>query len=314
MLNLNPLDPLDLVNPLDLLKVLLYLLVPFALGIRWVYWTYLIEILDALAGGATWILFRLPKFQRRENAIMDANLKRVLPDLSAADKAHVKFASVKLTVLNALIALHQRYLIDSDLTVKNNVNLICPSAVRDQKIIKVLAHYGVYYDFSLVNIWKLSMAPVYKIKNKLVEAIVFHARTYKDRILGINQARFKAYLSGKGHPEEINGYHIIDIVCDQNSRHGPRVTFLNREETFHSSPADVHKMTGRPIWAYLARYDFPTRKMHLKWVPIQLTLDDTPVKDIIQKIADVFTQEIMAHPEQYLWAYPRGDKSPLTPL
>ena len=175
--------------------------------------------------------------------------------------------------------------------------------------IVVLPHYGIYYDAATPHLlFKAAMAPIYRITNSIVEYIVFKADQFKGKIIGISQAEFKNYLRGleKSEHSPIDTYDMILILCDQKTRSRyHEVTFLNQPVKFVSSPVDIHKRTGRQIYAFLRRYNQEKYLVEYYFKPIHVEHDNTSPAVITQKIADLFTAEILAQPDQYLWAYNR---------
>ena len=99
---------------------------------------------------------------------------------------------------------------------------------------------------------------------------------------------------------------MLLILCDQkaHSRYH-EVTFLHQPVKFICSPVDIHKRTGRPIYAFMRRYNQEKYLIEYSFIPIHVEHDDTSPVVITQKIADLFTAEILAQPDQYLWGYNR---------
>ena len=284
---------------------------PVYLGLAVVlfYIYFLLYILDGIAHVFTYFLFKC-RWIDRDERIIGFNLNLVLPALSPAERQRIAFQTIKLHFLNVLIALNLRLIYAFPVALRRHyIQAEWPEDIRTPEDLRykivVLPHYGIYYDPVLPHVlFGVSMAPVYRLKNRLVEYLVFKARAFGRKVIGISQAEFKAYLADPS-VGPIKTYDMLLILCDQKSRRAHPVTFLNQSVEFMSSPVELHKQTGRPIWAFLRRYNQKEFKIEYRFIPIQPILDATDPVAITQKIADVFTAAILADPEQYLWAYNR---------
>jgi len=282
----------------------------FGLGIVFFYLYHLLYILDRIATCLTSILLRLNRLNR-EIRIIEQNLTLVLPQLTLAEREKITFQGLKLQFLNMFIALHHRIIYNFPFAMtRHYVKVNWPDSTPDLKnTIIVLPHYGIYYDAVTPHLlFKATMAPIYRITNSIVEYIVFKADQFKGKIIGISQVEFKNYLRGLEHDfySPIDTYDMILILCDQkaHSRYH-EVTFLNQPVKFIPSPVDIHKRTGRPIYAFMRRYNQEKFKIEYSLIPLHVKLDDMAPAVITQKIADLFTAEILAQPDQYLWGYNR---------
>jgi len=264
----------------------------------------IIPILDFTAHCITGVLFHLvPKFKRREMKIMDANLRLFFPNNTKIQNDAIKFSSVKLTILNALFVLHQPILYNcQDYYLPFTFPEEFLRDVRRNKCILVTPHYGIYYDlFGFHKMGNLSGMFVYKLNNRFIERYIFKTQIFARKVHPVKHNELQAALL------QPNPYDLLVIPCDQKAPTGLPVKYLNQSVKFHSSPATIHKMTKRSVWAYFVHYSFAEKKLGLKMVPIQRLTDGRSPLEITQAIADVFSQEILAHPEQYLWAYNRFD-------
>ena len=254
------------------------------------YWQYLIYILDALAHCCAFIKIR--------KNVVAYNLNMVLPE--AKNHKDIEFKSLKLSYLNAFIALHQPYLMNRDSLSKRYIYEIpaaLKSDIRSNKALLALAHYGIFYDFSSAyQILKNPIASVYKMKNTYLEKWMFHGSALKGKIFGIKHDKLHQHLN---HP-----YRIISLPCDHKGKH-VRGTFLNRETKIHSSPADLHKISKRALWVYFCKYDFTRKKIIVSFVPVERYVTSRSKCEIAQQVADIFTKAIKAQPEQYFWIHNR---------
>jgi lauroyl/myristoyl acyltransferase len=266
-----------------------------------VYFHYLLHILDAVAGGTAYVL---QKTLCRRMEVVHHNLRLTLPDREA-DYPAIIGNSLKISILNVLLALHQRFLQNRDSLAKHyvfNIPEEFHTDVKNQKCILAMAHYGIFYDFTTaVKILKSSLAPVFKL-SAFGEWLVFG--NAGKTIYPISLNRFKRYMSGikTGTKTDIDKQGSIVIVCDQKAGgNNPIVQFLGQSVNFHSSPVDVHIWTGRAIWCYTCKYNLVSKKFEVKLVPIK----GGHKIDIVQNISNVFTDEILANPEQYFWVHNR---------
>lgn len=82
---------------------------------------------------------------------------------------------------------------------------------------------------------------------------------------------------------------------------GESINFLNQTYKIYDSPAKLHERLNIPIYVYFCKYDFENKEFIQKIVSIKKNIDDESIHNITPKIADVFSQEIINNPEQYLW-------------
>ena len=256
----------------------------------WLYWTYLIYILDAIAHCCALIKIR--------KDVLTYNLHLVLPE--AKNHAEIGFKSLKLAYLNGFIAFHQPFLVFRDSLLKRYIFDIpeeLKSDLRMNKAVFVLAHYGIFYDFiSAHQLMNSPIASVYKMQSKWLEKWIFQGAVLKGKIFGVKHDRLNQHLN---HP-----YGIMSLPCDQKGGRLPG-TFLNQPTLIHSSPADIHKITKRALWAYLCKYDFQKKQIIVSFVPVERHITARSKTDIAQTIATLFSTAILADPEQYFWVHDR---------
>jgi len=235
------------------------------------------------------------------------------------EQSEIKFKCRKLFYLNALIALHQRYLINTDLLAKyysDFPDFEPPAAfkedIRQNKVIIVMPHFGIFYDFSSINyLTDYSLALVYKVVHVWIKDIIFSSQAYKNKIIPLYLRNYKQYLRNlknevdNAETKIINKCDAIVVLCDQKGGRVP-VDYLGQSVLWHSSPADIHKHTKRAMWVYLCPYDFEKQQFRPTFIPVERHYNaETSIADISQKIADIFTKAIKAQPEQYFWLHNR---------
>ena len=282
------------------------------------YFKYLISILDATAHVLAHVALRLFTYRMK---VVDHNLKLVFPEHTAARNAEIKFLSTKLALLNMFVGVHQRFLINEPEWLRAHVNDV-PAPVfaalhqdyAEKNCILILPHFGMFYNMtSWYNVFRINTCITYKLDNKLVESLIFHGRQFQGKIIGVNHRVFKSYMkglySGAKAPNLLDN-QTFTILCDQNSNKSNQIRFLNQTGNFHTTPAVVHKKTNRAIWAGFIRYDFKLKRLHHEMIPVQRITDDTDEAVITQRIADLFTERILAHPEQYFWLHNRFNFNP----
>jgi lauroyl/myristoyl acyltransferase len=227
------------------------------------------------------------------------------------EQTTIKFRCKKLFYLNAFIALHQRFLINTDLLAKYYPDFQSPAEfkedVRLKKVVIVMPHFGIFYDFASINyLTGYSLALVYKVVHTWIKDIIFSSDAYKNKIIPLYLRNYKQYLRNlkNGNPT-IDGCDAIVVLCDQKGGRVP-VQYLGQPVLWHSSPVDIHKQTKRAIWAYFCHYDFQKQQFRPTFIPIVRQYNpETSIADISQKMADVFTEAIRAQPEQYFWLHNR---------
>jgi lauroyl/myristoyl acyltransferase len=279
------------------------------------YFKYLIQILDLIAHGVAHLIIRFCPYRMN---IVDMNLKLVFPANTVERNTEIKFKSTKLAVLNGLLALHQRFLIYEATWMTNLIqdtsHMNFTKFYQDyekHKILLLLPHYGTFYNMTtLFNVFQVPTVITYKIDYKFIEKILFQCHTFKDKIFGVNQTAFKSYIKdlNRGTPSDLTHFvssKNIIVLCDQKSNKKNLVKFLNQWTPFHTTPVDIHKITGHSLWVTFLKYDFQAKKIHHEVVPIQSERDDTDPLILVQRIADVFSAKILADPEQYYWLHNR---------
>ena len=267
---------------------------------KWIYLNNLLFFLDLIAE----IITRISLFNKSKDNIINFNLNLVYQKkLEINEINKLNYTSRKLSVLNFLIALHQRFLINNDYLLKYYFDIKLPNDLKEDiannKAIFAMAHYGIYYDFtSFLNSTNYYFGCVYKMKNKILEKIVYDCKEYQAKVTPILYNKLALHMK--------KNYDIITIPCDhKNKSNKTKINFLGQKTGFHFSVADIHKITGRSIWVFLSDYNFETKKISIKLIPIQRKLDSTRKTVIVQKIADTFTNQIMSNPEQYSWNFKR---------
>ena len=274
---------------------LIIILVLFLI-LKWIYFNNLLVFLDLIASVSNLLNYYFVKYRYQ---VTEYNLNRVFPNISKNKFNEIYYYSTKLFILNSLIAIHQRFIIDTNYLTKyyNKVDISdeLKEDIKNNKVIFATAHYGIYYDFSSYYYFISTLAPVYKMKNNLIENIVYNSNKFKNKILPIRHDKLGSLIN--------NDYKSIYIVTDQkaNSKKD-KIKFLNQETNFHYSVADIHKATKRSIWYFSSYYDFTNQKMNIELIPIK---NLHKKKEITQQIADLITERVLKNPEQYFWHHDR---------
>ena len=271
----------------------LIIILVFFLILKWIYFNNLLFFLDLIADIVANIYLLIA-----DTNYINNNIIKII-NIESEKLKIIKFKTIKLFILNSLIAIHQRFIIDTNYLTKyyNKVNIPdeLKEDIKNNKVIFAMAHYGIYYDFSSYYYFISTLAPVYKMKNNLIENIVYNSNKFKNKILPIRHDKLGSLIN--------NDYKSIYIVTDQkaNSKKD-KIKFLNQETNFHYSVADIHKATKRSIWYFSSYYDFTNQKMNIELIPIK---NLHKKKEITQQIADLITERVLKNPEQYFWHHDR---------
>jgi lauroyl/myristoyl acyltransferase len=265
------------------------------LFINYIYLNNLLYFIDLLATSFAYIL----RIFKVRDKVMQYNLGLVFPNMDQDKKDLIKFRSCKLFLMNILIVLHQRFIIDTDYLMKYYDNINIPNDLKDDlkknKVIFAVAHLGIYYDFS--SCYKLisPLSCIYKMKYEFIEKFIYGSNKFKNKILPIKHDKLGELIN--------NEYPSMCIPCDQKSN-SKEIYFLKQKVKFHDSVTKIHKITKRSIWVCICYYDFNLRKIKMKLIPIERIYNSSN-KNITQKIADIMTKEILENPDQYFWLHDR---------
>lgn len=268
------------------------LIIPLIYIIIKLYLINIIYIFDFIAA----ILSRIISlFITKRNRIVYKNLELVFGNkLIDNDKQKIMINSYKLLIMNALIAIHQRFLIDNNYLL-NFYSINFTNDFKNKNIIFVTMHYGIFYDFTTAYKVNGKVISNYKLHNKFVKELIFNTNKFKDKVLAINNGNLKYYLN-----ENKSMYLFSD---QKGSRYNEEILFLNNKCKFHDYPVNIHKVTKRPIYFLYCHYE--NYKIQMNIIPINT--NNLTKKEIVQQIADNFTKLIIKNPEQYIWAHNRFD-------
>ena len=164
--------------------------------IKFIYFRHLLFFIDLIAD----IITRIALLLKVRNDVIEYNLNLVFPNMIdhkyTSSFKEIKFKSTKLFIINMLIALHQRFVIDTDCLLKyyhdiNSLNI--PPDLKDDlkrnKVIFALAHYGIYYDFTSAYKLISPLSCIYKMKYEFVERLVYDSNKFENKILPIKHDR-----------------------------------------------------------------------------------------------------------------------------
>ena len=269
-----------------------YLLYLFLFWILYkIYFYNLIFFLDNLS---TLLGYIYLKVHSKRSRIIESNLNRIFPNITKKKVQEIKTKSTKLFFLNILMCLHQRFLIKNDFLVHNFEN---PKINKEklQNSIFVMAHYGIFWHPIIVKKLFGPVSFIFKDFSSFLKNIIIPKKKFIDfDCIPYSHNEVSNILSQK---KKTNIY----IVSDHITKNGTLVKFLNHEVKLYNSPITLHKLTKLPIYIYFCRYNFEKTKMIQEIIPLENKQREN-VATLVQKIADIFTEEIIKNPEQYLWS------------
>ena len=272
-----------------------------------IYIYNLLFFLDIISTGFAYFITytNILKYKKKHNIkgyyniILDKNIELICKEKKKSEKNKIKFNTIKLFILNIFISLSQKiinnYKLFSSVIDNSQHDDKFINDIKNNKIILVGFHYGIYYDYSyLFSKFNYNTLSIIKLKNEFIKNIIFDNNSTKNNI-GILNNNFINNI--------FNDYPINCIICDQHNNRSIKYQFLNNKALFNSYPADIHKITKRSIWCTYSKYDLINKKIIVKIVPIQRKYDNTPKTEIMKKIIDIFDNEIINNPEQYNLLY-----------
>ena len=282
--------------------IILYLIPGFFILYQ-LYWFYLLHVFDFIASGLAYIYIY---FGKERNSVINYNLKLCLPGKTKKEYEKIKYLSVKVSLINGLLALHQRFLLNGDTLLPYVKKTQDKFDVNDEKRICLFSHYGIYYHpVTLKNLYgsvSFLFKTIRKKQTSFFENYFFNKQLFnKNKIYPYLHHEFKSCI------KNLDKFKNIYLVCDQKGINSfdKYITFLNQKvNNFHSSPAILSKALNLPIYLIVCKYDFDNICFSHKIEKLDILPEDS-THDITQKIASLFTEEILNAPEQYLWSHKR---------
>jgi len=257
------------------------------------YWVYLMDILDCIAGFLSTISILIGGFRMK---VVDYNLQKIFPDMTLKEKENIKYKSLKISFINLLLPFHQRLLLDKNKNYIKNRFIIEEGVFSDTRRIIACAHYGIIYHPTIFSYYFGKTSFLYKNKLKILDNILFPKKIFNT--YGIYPFKHNEM---SGFYREQTSDNLI-IICDQKGNSEPLKYLLHEDMKIFNSPATLHYKLNIPIYVYFSRYNFNQKKIYQKIIKIKIVSSDN-VQSITQKIANLFTNEIIKYPEQYLWAH-----------
>jgi len=280
-----------------IILVILFLLI--IIFFKFIYFNNLILFIDYQAQILTYIFV----FLKLRYKVVEYNLNKVLPDLEKKEISKIYFNSSKLSIMNSLIAMHQRFMIDRDYLSRYYDPFEIPDELKhdlkNNKVIFALGHCGIYTDYN-TNYQLISpLSWIYKINNKFFEKFFYIFDGLENKILSIKHDKLSNYI--------YNEYPSMYVNCDQKANtKKDNIIFLKQNTNFHYSVADIHNVTKRSIWFYFNKYNLKKKRFSIEIIPIiRYHSYKNRKKDIMQKIADLITERAIKYPEQYFWHHDR---------
>jgi lauroyl/myristoyl acyltransferase len=241
------------------------------------YKKYTLEIIYNIA----YFLAFIPYYLNIRHKIIVGNLKLVFPDISDKRIDYIQFHSWKYFIINIMVCLNQYIFSNSFLKKYYSVKYID----IPHKSFITLGHLGLYYDFT-----------------------GFQELTGKS-LYGIYKGNFKLNFKGlvkTGQHNNINlnelyKYHSLYTPIDQKSGDKTIVKFLGQWVKFHSILIDIYIKNNRDIYIY----NVIIKNYRLELTITKIDTKNKPLVEIVQDVANNFTDLIKQHPEQYLWCHNR---------
>lgn len=254
---------------------------------------YLINIIYIFDLVATILSRIISLFTKKRNKIVYKNLELVFGSrFSDNDKHKIMINSYKLLIINALISIHQRFFINNNYLL-NFYSINFNTNFKNKKMIFVMMHYGIFYDFTTFFKINGKMICNFKMHNKFAQELIWNSNKFKNKIIGVNLGNLKFYFN--------ENKHMYLLTDQKGSRYKEDILFLNNKCKFHDYPVNIHKVTNRSISIIYCHYQNYKIKMNV----IPININNKTKKEIVQEIADNFTNIILKNPEQYMWAHNR---------
>lgn len=272
-----------------------YYLIGIPVAIYFLYKLYCIFFIDILDFEASILATIFLSFGNKRNRIMEFNLKKVFPEINSQEINEIKYKSLKLSFLNLLICLHQRFLITRDLLLPKCVT-VEGKLQKNEKCIMACAHYGIVWHPVTFKKQYGSLAFLYKNNFRFLDSYFLPRLLFnKHNVYPFYHNQMSLFKREKRASKKI-------IICDQKGNSQP-VKFLNNLNLrIFNSPAVLHNNLNLPIYVYFCKYEFKTKTFLQKIIKVSIEKNDD-IDSITQKIANIFTEEINKNPEQYFWLH-----------
>ena len=241
-------------------------------------------------------------YSRRK--IAKYNIELVFPEYSESKVNNILFKSTKIAVINLITGNFGRlmYLTNHYRSIDINIPQQMLKDIDKNGIILVGSHFGLFLDIRYLGLLiNRKINVIHKTLGILTNFIL--PNNYFNNIKYIQKKKkcsiFDQLLDIKKE--------VIMLACDQKSHNDKqKIKFLNQMVSFHYGPTVLSLKHNKSIWSCKNLYDLENKKSYWTFTNIssQLSTESSPY-EITQKIADVLTQDILKHPEQYFWLHDR---------
>jgi KDO2-lipid IV(A) lauroyltransferase len=155
------------------------------------------------------------------------------------------------------------------------------------------------------------------LKNELMEAFFYHLRTHHGLGLIPSTGAFRRAQ------ERLEAGEIVGIVADQSPHRDQAmlfVPFLGRPTAFHTSPARLMQLSGRPaLYAGMVRERRGYYCIQVREIPFPASADpEAATAEITQRLAREVEETVRQYPPGWLWSHRRWkhkapSEAPLAP-
>ena len=260
----------------------------------------IVYLIDKTAHFLAYIFVNVDSSRRR---IAKYNIKLVFPEYSESKVNNILFKSTKITVINLISGILGRllYLTDHYHSIDVNIPDQMLKDIDKNGIILVGSHFGLFLDIRYLGFFTNKKITVIHKSLKILTPFICPNNCFNN---------IKYYQMKKGFSifEQISNIkkEVVMLACDQKSHNGKqKINFLNQLVSFHYGPAVLSLKNNKSVWSCKNLYDLENKKSYWTFTDITNKCQNNTDFDLTQKIADILTQDILEHPEQYFWLHDR---------
>ncbi len=244
---------------------------------------------------------------RLERKVIEGNLRRAFPDMPPRRRARIAAASYRNTLRVVCEAIHARRMSAGELRRRvrfDNPELLDELLERHGKVLAVAAHQGNWEWLEMASSLCMSapLATLYKpLNHPGIEALLNHTRErFGGRMIAAQRAlpRLLRFTRERS---------IVAVLADQGPQpHEDKywTRFLNQDTAFYPGVERLARLLKMPlVFTHVTRVKrgyYRVRFELLGEPPWQ-----SPEGELMERYVRAVERQVLAHPEDWLWAYRR---------
>ncbi|KAH9118132.1 hypothetical protein AeMF1_008557 [Aphanomyces euteiches] len=240
--------------------------------------------------------------------IVQRNIATAFPYLSADKREQLVRETYENTCISLFWYLHIRAF-DRWRCMTQYVDIEFPTEyledIQTGPLIMTSAHFGCWELLPCIHAPPyLNVRRVYEIYRPLHNAKLNQfVLAYRQHDAHIHLLPDKQCLPALTNALAQSTNDIVALVCDQRpSRHAVQVQFLDTPTNMAPGAGVLHARTQRPVWFTTLIMQAGPKPFRLVTLPIARG-SALSVDEVLQRYASILTDQVSAHPSQYLWLH-----------